>query len=79
MHAYLDGWRWGSNLERARMLLPLVWLVRADATPEHRRWLSQIAADLLKDQAACGAISERLREHGAGFVTAPAIARRPAR
>jgi hypothetical protein len=72
MHAYPDGWRWGSNLERARMLLPLAWLIRLDDTPEHRRWLSLIATDLLKDQQPCGAIRERLREHHVGFFAAPA-------
>lgn len=72
MNAYPDHWRWGSNLERARMLLPLAWLVRVDDTPEHRGWLSQVASDLLKDRQPCGAIRERLREHGVGFFTAPA-------
>lgn len=72
MHAYPDGWRWGSAIERARMLLPLAWLVRTDDTPEHRGWLSRIAADLLTDQQPCGAIRERLREHAVGFFAAPA-------
>jgi hypothetical protein len=71
MHAYPDRWRWGSAIERARMLLPLAWLVRIDDTPEHRRWLSRVAADLLADQQPCGAIRERLREHHVGFFAAP--------
>ena len=41
MAAYTDGWRWTNGLaqEKARMLLPLAWLVRVKDTPEHRRWL----------------------------------------
>ena len=72
MHAYPNGWRWGSNIERARMLLPLAWLVRIDDTPEHRQWLSTIASDLLMDQQPCGAIRERLRKGSVGFFSAPA-------
>ena len=41
MAAYPDEWRWtnGIQQERARMLLPLAWLVRVEDTPEHREWL----------------------------------------
>jgi GNAT superfamily N-acetyltransferase len=72
MRAYPAGWRSGSNIERARMLLPLAWLIRIDDTAEHRQWLSTIAADLLTDQQPCGAIRERLRNGSVGFFSAPA-------
>ena len=56
------GWRWTNGLaqERARMLLPLAWLVRVADTEEHRRWLRDIAAGLLALQDDCGAIAEEL-------------------
>lgn len=57
-----QGWRWTNGLaqERARMLLPLAWLVRAADTAEHRRWLRDIAGGLLALQDPCGAIREEL-------------------
>ncbi len=63
MDAYPDRWYWvigSSQIERARALLPLAWLVRVDDTPEHRRWLRRVAADLLAVQDASGAIRETL-------------------
>jgi hypothetical protein len=65
MEAYPDKWSWtnGIQQERARMILPLAWLVRVEDTEEHRRWLDQVAATLLENQAPCGAIREEL---GAG-------------
>lgn len=72
MRAYPNQWRWGDNLERARMLLPLAWLIRVEDTPEHRQWLARVSSDLLKDQQPCGAIRERLREGRGGFFAAPA-------
>lgn len=64
MHAYPEGWRWRDNTERARMLLPLAWLLRVSNTPEHRDWLTRIAGDLLSNQRACGAIQEGLGRRG---------------
>jgi hypothetical protein len=63
--AYPNKWRWTNGLqqERARMLLPLSWLIRIEDNPEHRRWLKQIAKDLLALQDECGAIREEI---GAG-------------
>ena len=66
MAAYPRGWRWGDNMERARILLPLAWLVRVEDKPEYRAWIKQVADDLLKDQHACGAIPEHLGGSGAG-------------
>ena len=50
MQAYPARWDWvlrSGTIERSRLLLPLAWLVRVDDTPEHRRWLRQIAEDLI--------------------------------
>lgn len=62
MEAYPDRWEWtnGIQQERARMLLPLSWLVRVDDTPEHRSWLRKMATDLLALQDECGAIREEI-------------------
>jgi hypothetical protein len=66
MSAYPKGWRWGDNMERARILLPLAWLVRVDDKPEHRKWLAQIATDLVARQHASGGIAEHLGGDGTG-------------
>ena len=70
MSQYPDEWRWTNGLqqERARMLLPLAWLVRVEDSTEHRQWLRQIAEDVIACQDASGAIREELGQldHG-GF------------
>jgi hypothetical protein len=73
MEAYPDKWRWTNGLqqERARMLLPLAWLVRIEDTPEHRQWLRRIADDLLARQDACGAIREELGTNNLGQFAPP--------
>lgn len=71
MQVYPDKWRWGDNMERARMLLCLSWLVRISDTPEHLVWLRTVANDLLKSQEACGAIRERLAGAGGGHYKIP--------
>lgn len=73
MGAYPDGWRWtnGFQQERARMLLPLSFLVRVDDVPEHRRWLRMVAEDLLVFQDGCGAIREELGVVDRGSYGAP--------
>lgn len=65
MEAYPDNWRWtnGIQQERARMILPLAWLVRVEDTDEHRKWLNIVVSRLLENQQECGAIQEEL---GAG-------------
>ncbi|MBI2929339.1 MAG: DUF4434 domain-containing protein [Verrucomicrobia bacterium] len=62
MEAYPDRWRWTNGLqqERARMLLPLAWLVRIEDTPEHRAWLRRLATDLLALQDTSGALREEI-------------------
>ena len=54
--------RWMNGLaqERARMLLPLSWLVRINNTPENRAMLNRVANDVIKLQDECGAIQEEL-------------------
>jgi len=65
MEAYPDSWHWtnGIQQERARMLLPLSWLVRVDDTPEHREWLAFMAREMLDDQAPCGGIREEIGDN----------------
>ena len=62
MDAYPDDWHWtnGIQQERARMLLPLAWLVRVENTPEHRQWLKKMAGEMLNSQNICGAIREEI-------------------
>jgi len=74
MAAYPDRWTWtnGIQQERAKMLLPLAWLVRVEDTPEHRAWLRRMAADLLAAQDPCGAVGEQLGEAGHGGFPPPA-------
>lgn len=73
MAGYPDKWIWtnGIQQERAKMLLPLAWLVRVEDTPEHREWLRKIANDLLSAQDKCGAIREELGEPGKGSFPPP--------
>jgi hypothetical protein len=73
MAAYPDQWIWtnGIQQERAKMLLPLSWLVRVEDTPEHRAWLYKMACDLLSLQDRCGAIREEIGEPGKGGFPPP--------
>ena len=65
MAAYPEGWALtnGITLDRARMLLPLAWLVRVDDTPRHREWLMAVARDLLESH---GSAAPSVREIGVG-------------
>ena len=74
MAAYPDRWRWTATMQidRARMLLPLAWLVRIEDSAEHRGWLRRIASDLLALQDASGAIREVIDESGRGGLRPPA-------
>ena len=71
MQAYPGQWLWQNNIERARMLLCLAWLVRVEDTPEHRAWLNRVAGDLLACQQPCGAIHESLGHGPGGWFHAP--------
>ncbi len=68
MTAYPHQWTWtnGIQQERARMLLPLAWLVRISDNAEHRAWLRRIAEDVLALQDACGGIREEVGSVGLG-------------
>ncbi len=71
--AYPDHWHWtnGIQQERARMLLPLAWLVRVEDTPEHRGWLRRMGKEVLARQDACGALREELGGPGKGAYGPP--------
>jgi len=62
MDNYTDGWQWTNGLaqEKARMILPLAWLVRVDNTLENKAMLLTVVNDLLKLQDECGALGEEL-------------------
>jgi hypothetical protein len=77
MQKHTDGWRWTNGLaqERARMMLPLAWLVRVKDTAEHRRWLRTCAEGLLGLQQPCGAIREELGLPGHGMFAPPRVNR----
>jgi hypothetical protein len=73
MEAYPDKWQWtnGIQQERAKMLLPLAWLVRIEDSSLHLDWLREMAGDLLKRQDECGAIPEEIGETGKGGFPPP--------
>lgn len=73
MEAYPDKWEWTNGLaqEKARMLLALAWLVRADDTPEHRAWLKTAVGGLIDLQDPSGAIREELGTRGLGMFPPP--------
>jgi hypothetical protein len=73
MTSYPSNWKWtnGIQQERARMILPLAWLVRVEDTKEHRDWLNAICDDLLKNQVEEGALREALGEGSKGKYGAP--------
>ncbi len=64
----------GIQTDRARMLLPLAWLIRIEDTPKHRSWLRMIVTDLDQDERT-GAISERIEpettKYGTGHYKSP--------
>lgn len=72
MKVYPAQWRWQDNMERARMLWCLAWLVRLHDTPEHRGWLKQVATDLIKQQQPCGALHEQYNVTDGGHYQIPA-------
>lgn len=69
MEAYPDKWQWSVDiqLEKARMLLPLSWLVRVEDTREHRQWLDRMVNELLQHQDECGAIRVELGKGDLGM------------
>jgi hypothetical protein len=73
MTNYPEKWKWtnGIQQERARMILPLAWLVRVEDTKQHRDWLNTICDDLLKNQVEVGALREELGDKSLGKYGAP--------
>ncbi len=74
MEGYPDRWTGPSDMQmaRARMILPLAWLVRVDDTPEHRGWLRRVTEDMLKRQDSSGAIGQDLPGPAMSEAPAPA-------
>lgn len=72
MEGYPEKWRWNDNMERARMLLCLAWLVRIEDTAEHRHWTRRVAEDLIASQHASGALRERFRSTPGSHYQIPA-------
>jgi hypothetical protein len=74
MEGYPDRWTGPSDMQmaRARMILPLAWLVRVDDTPEHRGWLRRVTEDMLRRQDKSGAIGQDLPGPAMSEAPAPA-------
>lgn len=62
MDHYPGGWRWTNGIaqEKARMILPLSWLVRVEDNDENRNMLMTMVSDFLELQDQSGAIREEL-------------------
>jgi hypothetical protein len=70
MDAYPDNWLWGSSMQtqRARMILPLAWLVRVENTEQHRKWLDIMVNDVMKYQVESGALREEIGKGEGRFI-----------
>lgn len=73
MDEYTDGWSWTNGLaqEKARILLPLAWLVRVRDTEKNRAMLRKAAQGLIALQDESGAIREELGLAGRGQFPPP--------
>ncbi len=73
MDNYPGNWTWTNGLqqERARMILPLAWLVRVEDTKQNKEQLQKVCDDLLQNQVACGALREELGKRSKGKYGAP--------
>lgn len=73
MDAYPSKWKWtnGIQQERARMLLPLAWLVQVKPSAQHVEWLDTMVRDILKNQVESGAIREELGDATLGLFGRP--------
>lgn len=62
MENYPDNWIWTNGLsqEKARMILPLSWLLRVENTDENKNLLIKVANDVIDLQDISGAIREEL-------------------
>ena len=75
MKGYPNQWGvTGMQMDRARMVLPLAWLVRVEDTPEHRSWLRNVVDDMTQDPIT-GTIPERIEaevsNYGKGHYKSP--------
>ncbi len=64
-----DEWKWTNSLQadRAKLILPLSWLVRVSPTEEHIKWLDLIVSDMMSYQdASTGAIRDVIGEEWQG-------------
>lgn len=62
-------WTWtnGMQQERAKMTLPLAWLVRVDPSEEHKAWLDLMITDMMSYQdAQTGALRDVFGQTGEG-------------
>ena len=62
----------GIQQERAKMILPLAWLVRIEPTEEHIGWLDLMIGDMMAYQdEATGALRDAVAEEGYGIIGLP--------
>ena len=62
-------WRWtnGIQQERAKMILPLAWLVRLEPTEEHLTWLDLMVTDMMQHMdKKTGALADAFGNPGEG-------------
>ncbi|MBU7004194.1 MAG: hypothetical protein HXS50_01410, partial [Theionarchaea archaeon] len=73
MKQYPEGWKWTNGIaqERARMLLPLAWLVQVQDKPLHREWLTMMGREVISLQDKSGALREELGGPGKGSYGPP--------
>lgn len=62
MENYPHNFTWTNGLaqEKARMILPLAWLVRIDDSPRNKKYLNTVIKDIIELQDTSGAIKEEL-------------------
>ncbi len=66
---YYEKWNWTNSLQadRAKLILPLAWLVRIEPTDEHIKWLDLIVSDMMETQdSSTGAIRDTVGEEWQG-------------
>ncbi|MDO4608133.1 MAG: hypothetical protein Q4B40_02950 [Clostridia bacterium] len=67
---YYEKWNWTNSLQadRAKLILPLAWLVRIEPTEEHIKWLDLIVTDMMATQdSSTGAIRDTVGEEWQGY------------
>ena len=72
MSSYPDiPWTNGLAEEKARLLLPLAFLVRIDSDPQYSAWLDRVAEDVICQMHSSGGIIEELGRYETGRYPAP--------